>query len=218
VEAFSVLVAATIAYVSFSGYRRAGSTTILLLGTAFLAQATLDTIHTLTYPGISNPFIQSGSNQAIYMWLSARISGSLLLLLSATLPEKEIGLKIRAKVLMVAIAAVTLLTTISTYAVKEFIDVLPPMFIPGKGLTMLKIGLEDFVAAALAGTALFYLRSYLKSANRTILMFTIGVAIFAFSEVGFMLYRDVYDIYNFLGHVFKLVAFLAFLSGLLLAK
>jgi len=218
VEIFTVFVGAAIAYVSFIGYRRDGSRTILLLGTAFLAQAALDTIHTLVYPGMLSLFLQPGSNEAIYAWLFARISGSLLLLLSAILPEKESPPNTRTRTILLAVAAVTFLSVVCIYAVKELIDVLPPMFIPGKGLTMLKIGLEDLVALALAITAFSYLRNYLNSANWTILMFTMGVTLFVFSEIGFMLYKSVYDIYNILGHVFKLTAFIAFLLGLLRAK
>lgn len=83
---------------------------------------------------------------------------------------------------------------------------------------MLKVGLECFVGAMFAITAFSYLRSYLNFRNRTILLFTAGVTLSVFSEIGFMLYLNVYDIYNVLGHVWKLAAFCAFLSGLLLTK
>ena len=218
VEIFTVVVAAAIAYVSFMGYRGDGSRTILLLGTAFLAQAALDTIHSLAYPGMPNLFFQPGSNQAIYAWLFARISGAILLLLSAALPERETPPKMRTRILLLAVAAVAFLSITCAYAVKELVDVLPPMFIQGEGLTLLKIGLEDLVALTLAITGLSYLRNYMHTANKTILMFTIGVTLFIFSEIGFMLYKNVYDIYNITGHIFKLAAFTAFLIGLIRAR
>lgn len=218
VEIFTIFVAAAIAYVSFVGYMRDGGRTILLLGTAFLSQAALDAIHNLAYPGMPFLFIRTGTNEAIYLWLFARISGSLLLLMSSILPEKEARQEMRSKALILASVAVALLSIASAYTVNSFVEVLPAMFIPGKGLTMLKIGLEYLVSLALGITALLYLRMYLDSVNKTILMFTIGVVLLAFSEIGFTLYRHAYDVYNSLGHVFKLVAFIAFLAGLLKAR
>lgn len=119
---------------------------------------------------------------------------------------------------MLALIAVVLLSIASIYTVNRLLDVLPPMFIPGKGLTALKIGLEYLLTLAFAITALLHLKHYLDSANRTILTFTIGLTLLAFSEIGFTLYSHAYDTYNFLGHIFKLAAFVAFLLGLLIAR
>lgn len=218
VEIFSSIVGFAIAYVSYSGFSRTGSRTILILGTAFLVQAVIDPIHAFVFPGVTNPFIQSGTNQAIDLWLVARLSGAFLLLLSAALPETEVKKGRRTSILTLSCLCVILLATISTYAVRDFMNALPPMFIAGKGLTPLKIGLEDLVALGLFATALLYLKSFMRTGNRTLFMFTIGIVIFAFSEVGFMLYTNPYDIYNLLGHVFKLAAFIFFLIGLLIAK
>jgi len=218
VEIFTILVAVAVAYVSLKGYRRDGSRTILLLGSAFLVQAALDTIHNMAYPGMPLLLVRSGTNEAIYLWLFARISGSFLLLASPVLPEKEMSPEARDKVLLYTLAAVALLSVGSVYTVNQLLDKLPLMFIPGKGLTMLKVGLEFLVTIVLGITGLLYLKSYLSSGNRTILMFTIGVSLFIFAEVGFMLYRHAYDIHNTLGHIFKLAAFIAFLLGLILAR
>jgi PAS domain S-box-containing protein len=99
-------------------------------------------------------------------------------------------------------------------AVSFFPEALPVMFMHGQGLTPLKISIEYLVVVLSAAAAVIYLRSYRQSGNRFFELMAAAMIVTAFSELFFTLYAAAYDVYNFLGHVYKVVAYYLIFSAL----
>lgn len=190
--------------IGWTTYRHNHSTNVLLLSVSSLAVGLLDLGHTLSYQGMPVFVTASGANKSIYFWIVSRLTDACALLIVA------ISLNYRTKgraFSRLGLLAAILWTGLWFAIILGFSDMLPLMYAAGKGLTGTKIFLEiiGLILSLVAGLIFFS-----KARGRETLSFTwLGTAslLFAMSSLFFTLYRDVDDLYNFLGHVYKAVAF-----------
>lgn len=84
---------------------------------------------------------------------------------------------------------------------------LPATFIAGKGLTPFKIGSEYFIIFLHLLTVGAFLAGARKPRPDHVVYLSFAVAILALSELCFTLYSSVTDIFNLLGHVYKVLAY-----------
>jgi len=202
-EILAVAVAAMIFGVGWHAAKARGPAFPMLLSVAFLAVGLLDAAHLLSYAGMPHFITPSGAEKAINFWLAARITAAVALLAAVLLPRVSVNPGLRYAVLAAALAWVAAVYWVALYQAEW----LPATFVAGQGLTPFRIGVEYFVvglnvAAALAilarlGTAGSYAAPHLFAA----------VSIMALSELNFTLYSEVNDGFNFLGHVYKIVAY-----------
>jgi putative methionine-R-sulfoxide reductase with GAF domain len=87
-------------------------------------------------------------------------------------------------------------------------DSLPHTFIEGQGLTPLKIAAEYFIVAILAVAAAVFWRQAQRDEPREATGLFSAAAITILSELSFTLYSDVTDVFNLLGHIYKIVAYI----------
>jgi PAS domain S-box-containing protein len=202
-ETFSIVVASLVFAVAWIA-GRPGPRNLAVLGCAFLGVALIDFAHTISYAGMPDFVTPSGAEKAIAFWLAARYleAGALLYVaLSswavAAAPRHRYGLLLAALAYTAAVYWLVLFHQ----------DALPATFIPGEGLTGFKIGAEYLlVFLHLVAAALFIARA------RTPQPFDVGglataALLIALSEVFFTRYGDVTDLYNLLGHVYKVIAY-----------
>ncbi len=89
------------------------------------------------------------------------------------------------------------------------------LIIEGKGLTPLKIALEYLIIFVLAAAMVVFGRSYFKNQqSKGYLYIVLALIISIFSESAFTMYTSVYDTYNMLGHILKIVAHILFFKAL----
>jgi hypothetical protein len=146
----------------------------------------------------------SGPEKAINFWLLARLLSALGLFAVAVLPWQPLRnfgmrwLGLLATLLLVALAAwVGLLHQ----------DSLPRTFVSGQGLTLFKVVSEYVIIAMFVATALILrLRMRAEQSYDVVGLFA-AASIMALSETYFTLYADVTDIFNVLGHVYKVIAY-----------
>jgi sigma-B regulation protein RsbU (phosphoserine phosphatase) len=81
------------------------------------------------------------------------------------------------------------------------------MYIEGKGLTGIKIKLELMVIFLLIVSFIKYLQEYFRKRDHITSLMLSSLILCIFSEIAFTQYFIVYDIYNYLGHVFRIIAF-----------
>jgi len=215
IEIFSAIIGVVVFSFAILGFRTTGSRRILLLGSAFLLMGLIDTIHALAFQDMPALIVPTGSAYSIYYWILSKVFGAILLFLSVSLPNAVINEKSRNKLTFYVTASVVIFSLFIGWIVANYMEILPVMFIAGKGLTPLKIYLEYFVMFLLAVTGLLYLRIFLKTGNRVLYWFIVGFIFFIMSELSFTLYRDVWDTYIWLGHLFKVVSYGLFLWGLI---
>jgi len=201
-EIMSIVVSFAVFAAGWHGHRQTRSKQDLLVAYIFLIVGTLDLAHTLSYKGMP-PFITPNtSSKAATYWLAARMSGSVMIFMAAFASPSPPRFWLRPTI------ALPLCVTFIV-AVVTIVSLNPawlPVMVDENGLTPIKIVLEWLVIVFyVCGIGVFALsRKWPQEAARllqTALLFGI------FSEIAFTQYHNVYDSFNLLGHIFKVVSY-----------
>ncbi|NLP13509.1 MAG: SpoIIE family protein phosphatase [Clostridium sp.] len=203
-EFTGVLVSLTVFLVSYYTYNQTKNLRSIFLGSVFLIIGMLDAFHTLSYKGMPAFLIKNdGANRATTLWIISRMIAGVGFF-AVTFINTEIKSKLDRKLfLIVPTGFCILILIIVTY----YPNLLPPMFIEGSGLTQWKIYLEYVVILLFCFTALRFIIEYRATKNRMMILLCISLVVSIFGEMSFVLYNSVYDIYNYLGHIYKFIAF-----------
>jgi PAS domain-containing protein len=212
-EFFAMAVSAMVFALAWSLRRQSDNSHLTLLGTGFLAVCLIDIAHTLSYAGMPALVTPSGPEKAINFWLAGRYTAAAIFLAVALLPLRKWSLLVcNAALLFAVVLAGTVWWVGLNYA-----DVLPRTFIPGQGLTGLKIGAEYLLAVIYGGAAiLIYLKSQ-RSQDGDLLWLAAAAWVQGLAELFFTLYADVTDMFNLLGHIYKVFAYMMVYRALFVA-
>jgi diguanylate cyclase (GGDEF)-like protein/PAS domain S-box-containing protein len=202
-ETVSVVVASTIFILGVHSFYGPANFRAFALGCAFLAVGLLDFGHLLTYSGMPDLLEPGHPELAIAFWLAARYSAAVGLLAAALLNPRDLTGRGRAWIVSGTLIAIGLIY----WVILWHLDWLPSTFDAQTGLTRFKIG-NEVLLVALYGVAagLFWLQG-LRTRHARFVMLALAAAIMMLSEVFFMFYTNVTDLYNLLGHVYKLLAY-----------
>ncbi|MBI3223266.1 MAG: EAL domain-containing protein [Nitrosomonadales bacterium] len=205
IETAAIVVAMLVFAVGWNAHDRNQSGNIVLLSCAFFAVAWLDFSHTLSYKGMPNFVTASDPEKAINFWLAARFIAATGLLLAVAMPWAPFSSKkVRHWLMATGIAAVVTVNWLILFHQ----DILPRTFIPGQGLTPFKVNAEYLLVLLNLSTALMlWLRMRTAQPFDAPLLFG-AVCVMAMSELFFTLYASVTDVFNVLGHVYKIIAYL----------
>lgn len=204
-EFASVLVSFSIFTVSYFVYEESKKLSMIVLGCAFLMMGTLDALHTFSFKGMSDFFIaNTTANRATTLWILSRTFGSLGFLLAVLIPG-SVKSDIKKGVFAgLAFSFSILLFLITTY----FPNVFPPMLIEDSGLTMIKIIMEYIIISIMAITFVIVLSQYKRTSQIREHQFMMALVFLIFSEFAFTNYGSVYDAFNYIGHIYKIIAYI----------
>jgi diguanylate cyclase (GGDEF)-like protein/PAS domain S-box-containing protein len=205
-EVFAVAVAIMVFGIAWATRRLKPNPRVLLLGVGFLGVALLDLSHALSFQGMPDFVTPSGAEKAINFWLAARTAAALALLVAALMPQSAENLA-SIHHAWIALAATLTLVFLVHGVVIFFPYLLPRTYLADSGLTDFKVGYEYvLIGAYLLAAWRFadYLRQE-RTFNASGLM--AATATMAMSEVFFTLYANLADVYNIMGHVYKIAAY-----------
>lgn len=219
-EGVSITFSFIIAVFGWYAFRESGRRRDLLFAIGFFAIAILDATHTISFPGMPMFITENTVDKSIDLWLAARfIQAGILFASSFLVVPYYFRKKWRATGIMAVLAG--LYISAAYYVALYVSPVKQHMFVPGTGLTPLKIGLEYSLIFIVLVAVLNSLRMLKKIEYRGdrkdewVLM--AGMVMFLFSEVAFTLYKSPTDLYNFVGHVLKIGAmipiYMVFFTG-----
>ena len=201
-EFLSILIAFNIFIITYYTYRKNHRMRLLVYSSTFFIAGFIDFFHTMSYNGMPTFLTASSVAKATNYWMTSRIIMAAGLLIAGFIPYDKTSKMKRQYFLVGSIFVVVLALYIGTYHLES----MPPMFIEGYGLTRLKIYSEYVVMILFGATALFYIRDYHLTGDRIFLFFAIGLGFGIYTEAAFTLYRSVYDTYNLLGHIYKIIS------------
>lgn len=206
VELFSVVVAMLVFVTGYRAFLSAREGAVVLLGVAFLGVGLLDFLHALSYVGMPDAMTVNTPQKSIFFWLAARLLAASALLTYACLPLVTHVTPLRKRLsVAVVLAGVGVLGYIGLYVSER----VPALFIPGQGLTPLKIGLEWVVIAFNATTVGVLWRRRAALVQECVMALGFAATFSAVSELFFtMLGIMDKDAANAIGHVYKAVAYL----------
>jgi signal transduction histidine kinase len=213
-EMFSVVVAWLVFVIGWNTHDAARAATTTLLGCAFLAVAAVDFGHALSYSGMPNFITPSSPEKAIFFSLTTRALAALAMLALAFLAWRPLPMRATRYYYLAATGVVV----VFVYWIGLFqADSLPRTYVPGVGLTPLKVGIEHVLVAlhTLAAIA-FYVRLRRDGSATWAYLFAASGAM-GLSQVLIGLYAHPYDVHNLLSHLYRLVAYFLIYRGVFLA-
>lgn len=212
-ETMAIIVAAMVFVLGWNSYRIKPDNRLLILSTLFLGVAVMDFFHMLSFQGMPDLVTPGSVQKSISYWFAARYLAVFALLAAALLPRAAVTSKTRYGVLVAMIALIVVFNIWFLY----FPDSVPVTYVDGVGLTSFKIAAEYVLVAgySLAGI-LLWRRSVDRHKTET-LMLACAALVMALSEFFFTFYVDTTDIYNMLGHVYKVIAYGFLFKAIVLA-
>ena len=174
-----------------------------LLGVGFLAVCLIDLAHTFSYPGMPALVTPSGPEKAINFWLAGRLVTACVLLIAAIIPGGNWRSFPSYTALMAALGIAGGIWWIGLFHE----DWLPPTFVAGAGLTSFKVAVEYVVVGLFVLAAgIFFVNGYRARGTKRMWL---GAAawVLALAELYFTVYSTTSDVFNLLGHVYKVYAY-----------
>lgn len=203
-ETFSLVISFLVFGVVWNAYARERASSLVILACMFCAVGLIDFLHILSFKGMPAFVTPSDPEKAINFWLAGRYLAAAGLLLTALLPWRPLAHPWQRHAwLLGALALVGLVGWVGLFHQ----DALPHTFVEGTGLTPLKIAAEYLLVALFAAAAILFYRRMRRSAPYDAASLFSAAAISILSELSFTLYSDVTDVFNLLGHVYKVVAY-----------
>ena len=202
-EFLSVLFSFAIFTLIFHVYRPNPRLRHLILACVFFIGGFLDIFHTLSYKGMPDFFVPNGAAIPTTYWVIARFIMAVGFLWSAFIKPARSARISRWFLLALSLA----LSLLFFYIVTFRIDMLPEVYIEGQGLTPLKIQVEYTIIALQSAAVALLVWEYKKIGRRASIHFATALIISIYSELYFTLYISVFDMYNLIGHVHKIIAY-----------
>lgn len=206
-ETFAIVIAMLVFAIAWNNYDVDRSSNMLILACGFLAVGLMDFGHMISVKGMPDFVTPSSPEKGIQFWLCGRFVTAAVLLAAAINMWKPLDhLRYRYQMLHASL----LLTAMVYWLVLFHSDVWPRTFIEESGLTPFKIGAEYLIIAIVSASAILYYRQFSKGSPNpsadSILLY-VACVILVLSELCFVLYSSVADIFNMLGHFFNIVAY-----------
>ncbi len=203
-ETSGIIVCMSIFLVSYYTYTQTHRLRTIVLGCILMLVAIVDFFHMLSFKGMPDFFIDNlTANRATTFWIIGRFFSALFFIL-AVFMNLEIRSKISKNILCFG---VVLISGVILVVVTYYPNFFPAMYIEGKGLTPAKINLEYLIMLLMTISGIKSLTTYLKTGDKLSALICGSVILSIFSELAFVRYNQVYDIYNYLGHIYKVIAY-----------
>ena len=214
-EAFAIIISMMVFAVGWTTYDKGRPVSLVFLATIFLGVGLIDILHVLSFVGMPDFITLNTPDKAINFWLAARALDAFGLLVLVLWPWPASYLPtLRWKMLITVLATVALVAWVNLFHVGW----VPQSYIPGHGLTPFKIGIEYVLAGVfifIAGALLYQMR---KPREYDVVGLFSAVCIMAMSEIYFTLYGDFTDLFNLLGHIYKVIAYAFIYRGIFIAS
>jgi len=203
-EFISIIISTLVFSVLCGSCDKARSGNFSLLAYVFIGVAILDFLHTISYQGMPDFITPSGPEKAIDFWLAGRLLSALGLFVFSFLSWRSVYSIITGWLaLLVTVLFILTVTTMVLW----FPELTPQTFIAGQGLTTFKVVSEYCLVILYFMTALRFLQQMRTPQPYDIVNMFAAVSVMAMSEVFFTLYANVTDIFNLLGHIYKVTAY-----------
>jgi sigma-B regulation protein RsbU (phosphoserine phosphatase) len=184
--------------VNYYAYEQTRRFRSILIGSMLLMAGILEAFHMLSFKGMPSFFIDNtASNRATTFWILSKLIFSLAFLVGSLLSD-QIRCTVNKIYFFLTAVLISLVIFITATWYPSFF---PAMYVEGHGLTGIKILLEYLVMLMLLIASIIYFRNIFKYRDRMMLVMSCALMLGVLSEFAFTQYVEVYDIYNYVGHL-----------------
>ncbi|MHB8990318.1 MAG: MASE3 domain-containing protein [Chloroflexota bacterium] len=215
VELASILVSFAVFIVNWEASKQSHNTRSLFVATGFLTVAAFSTMHTLSFQGMPDFVTPNTLGKAIYFWLASTLWAAGVLWTAAYVHPDARGPFLGRYPL----AAANLLVCAAVFAAVAFFEPdLPVLYAEGQGLTPLKLAMEYVAILLSIGALVAYMRLYRSQRDESLTLLMAALVANVFAGLAFTLYLSPYDVYNLLGHAYKVVSYYLIFRALLVSS
>ena len=177
---------------------------IIIIGLGFFAIGTIDLLHTLVYQGMPDFLGASSAQRSSFLWLYSRfIMATVITIAILWQPIHSIS---SCRLSAITLSLATLLSLMGLVLSTWYIDLIPPLYLEGQGLTTLNITLE-YILIAIFAADLALLRSQRQHIRPSVAVKVAYFLVFSIAtEAAFTFCGTDHDIYTLLGHLYKFIA------------
>lgn len=199
IELFSMLVAIGIFIVAWNTRKVQSNKFVLFVAVGFFYVGLIDFFHTLTYKGMGVFPSIVGANVPTQLWIVGRFMLAVTIVLAPTYFRRQL----KVAPAMVLYAAITGGILFSIF----YLGIFPQAYIDGSGLTGFKI-VSEYVISGLFLLGIIRLWRHKDRFGQDVFWLFLGSwGLSVFTELIFTFYVGVFDFFNFLGHLAKLMAY-----------
>ena len=173
----------------------------IFIGALFLVIGILEINHTLTFKGMPFFIQESGPYPATWFYIITRLLFPLGLLTIFLIKEKEVSCNTRSLAYAMSVIFCTVVSVI-VYMPSQVL----PLLVDENGTTVLKNNLQMISFTLQVMLMILLVKRMREMPRRAILIIAASFNLLC-SDIMFVSYTDVYDIYNFTGHIFQLMAY-----------
>lgn len=203
VEISSIMISFSIFSITYYTYKKTKVFSSIVIGQAFLISSILDVFHILSFKGMPVFFVENlEPNRTILFWIISRLVVAFGMGLVVFLPDKK-----ECQINGTYLTVLSIIFSGSIFYIVTYKSNYLPVMFNENGLTPIKILLEWLVIILLAITAIRLVLSYERFGQKITHLLCMAFIIQIFSEISFVLYDDVYDIKNFIGHFYKAISY-----------
>ena len=199
VELFAIVVAIMSFIIAWHTFNFSRNQILLFLGCGYFWIGIIDLLHTLSFQDVAI-IHNSRGGLTIELWVVARYLEAFLVLAAPIFVNRPC----KPVPLFIVFGFISILAVTSAFS-----GLLPQMYIPGEGLTNIKIFSEYIIIAILifAFVGFAKIQTKIKETTKGLILTSIVLTIFA--ELCFTLYSGLGELPIVLGHLFKLLSFWA---------
>lgn len=197
-EIFTIIISFAIALIVFHNYKNLKNNFIPIIGMTYAFAGIFDLLHTLAYKGLG-VFPGVGANLPTQMWIIARYLDGIGMLVAGISFDRTI----KPLSILVTYVIVSIMALMAVF----YWQVFPVCFIEGQGLTSFKIYSEYIISLILIAGVILLIRQKNQFHPKVYRLLLIFFLMSICTEITFTLYQHVYGLANFIGHLFKLLAF-----------
>jgi PAS domain-containing protein len=210
-ELFSISISASIFFISMRMFKKNQLRSSLLLGATFFLVGMIDVLHTLTFKGMPFFFSESSIPKATWFWVIARVIEAVFILVLLLVPDRKISKKFGPITFLFCTSFIISIA----FFIFQSENHLPALVIEGKGTTLLKNTIEYFVSFLHFVAMVLVLYRYYIDKKEDHLYQALAFTLLFLSELIFTIYKSVYDLDNFSGHIFKVIGYYFIMKGFL---
>jgi diguanylate cyclase (GGDEF)-like protein len=203
-ETVAIIVAMLGAGIVWNSYAQERPGDLVFIGVLLFGTGLLDFAHMLSVLGMPEFVTPPSMQKSISFWLAARLLPAMGLLVVALRRWKPLQ---NPQTRYWMLAGVLGYVGLVYWTVMFRIDQLPLFFILAQGLTPLKLEIEYLLVGAYGLAAVLFFQQMRKTLRPNAADLFAAAAIAAISELCFTLYRSHADLFNTVGHVYKIIGY-----------
>jgi len=197
IELFTILVGFGVFVIAWNSRQYNDNKFYVIIGISFLFVSGIDLVHTLTYKGM-NIIPGYDSNLPTQLWIAARYLQGITFLIAPFFMNRKLNP-------YWIFSGYFLITAFLLASI--FLTIFPDCYVEGCGLTGFKI-ISEYVISFIFFSAAVNLFRYRKAFDSKVFNWILySILLMIGGEIAFTFYVSVYGISNFIGHIFKLLAF-----------